>query len=229
MKSATLDNGLQVVAVLHHEQPIVSMRMIVRSGAALDPRGKAGLADLAASLLDQGTTTRTANEMNDLIDFIGGEMGAGAGTDLTFVNVVVMKDSFDTGLRLLSDMARHPAFALEEIERKRRQTLSALQVNFEDPGFIADAVFDRLVYGFHPYGLPQSGTPESLASITRDDLVAYHRQNFVANNAILAIVGDVTAEEAFESVRKSSATGSAVRSSIRSSSRRPRRHAAWSW
>ena len=56
----TLDNGLQVVAVLHHEQPVVSMRMIVRAGAAIDPRGKAGLADLAASLLDQGTTTRTA-------------------------------------------------------------------------------------------------------------------------------------------------------------------------
>src|SRR5262249_45709158 len=97
----TLDNGLQVVAVLHHEQPMVSMRMIVRAGAALDPPGKAGLADLAASLLDQGTTTRTANQMNDLIDFIGGEMGAGAGTDLTFVNVVVMKDSFETGLDLL--------------------------------------------------------------------------------------------------------------------------------
>ena len=198
----TLENGLQVVAVLHHEQPMVSMRMIVRAGAALDPRGKAGLADLAASLLDQGTTTRTANEMNDLIDFIGGEMGAGAGTDLTFVNVVVMKDSFETGLRLLSDMARHPAFAPDEIERKRRQTLSTLQVNFEDPGFVADSVFDRLVYGFHPYGLPQSGTPETLASITREDLLAYHRQNFVANNAILAIVGDVTAEEAFDGVKK---------------------------
>src|SRR5262245_22994019 len=198
----TLDNGLQVVAVLHHEQPIVSMRMIVRAGAAQDPRGKAGLADLAASLLDQGTTTRTANEMHDLIDFIGGEMGAGAGTDLTFVNVVVMKDSFETGLQLLSDMARHPAFAPEEVERKRRQTLSGLQVNLEDPGFIADAVFDRLVYGFHPYGLPQSGTPATLASITRDDLIAYHRQNFVANNAILAIVGDVTADEAFDGVKK---------------------------
>jgi zinc protease len=198
----TLDNGLQVVAVLHHEQPVVSMRMIVRAGAALDPRGKGGLADLAASLLDQGTTTRTANQMNDLIDFIGGEMGAGAGSDLTFVNVVVMKDSFETGLRLLSDMARHPAFAPEEIERKRRQTLSTLQVSFEDPGFVADAVFDRLVYGFHPYGLPQSGTPETLSSITRDDLLAYHRQNFVANNAILAIVGDVTADEAFEGVTK---------------------------
>jgi zinc protease len=197
----TLENGLQVVAVLHHEQPAVSMRMIVRAGAALDPRGKAGLADLTASLLDQGTTSMTANEMNDLIDFVGGEMGAGAGTDLTFVNVIVMKDSFETGLKLLSDMARHPAFAPQEIERKRRRTLSTLQVNFEDPGFIADSVFDRLVYGFHPYGLPQSGTPESLSSISRDDLVNFHRQNFVPNNAILAIVGDVTAEEAFEGVK----------------------------
>src|SRR5258705_8238561 len=80
--------------------------------------------------------------------------------------------------------------------------MSTLQVNFEDPGFVADSVFDRLVYGFHPCGLPQSGTPETLASITRADLVGYHERNFVPNNAILAIVGDVTAEEAFDGVTK---------------------------
>jgi len=148
----TLENGLQVVAVLHHEQPVVSMRMIVRAGAALDPRGKAGLANLAAALLDQGTTTQSASEVNRAIDFIGGAMGAGAGTDLTFVNMVVMKDSFDVGLRMLSDMARNPGFANEEIERQRQQALSGLRVNFQDPEFVADAVFDRLVYGFHPYG-----------------------------------------------------------------------------
>src|SRR4029078_3332527 len=72
----TLPNGLQVMAVLHHEQPVVSMRMIVRAGAAQDPRDKLGLADLAASLLDQGTTTKSAKEVNDEIDFIGGAMGA---------------------------------------------------------------------------------------------------------------------------------------------------------
>jgi zinc protease len=198
----TLDNGLRVVAILHHEQPVVSMRMIVRAGTSLDPRGKAGLADLAASLLDQGTTGRSASEVHDAIDFIGGAMGAGAGTDLTYMNVVVMKDSFEVGLRMLSDVARDPAFAPEEIERKRRQTLSALQVSLEDPSFVADAVFDRLVYGFHPYGLPQSRTPETLAAITRDDLLAYHARHFVPNNAILAIVGDVTADEAFDHARK---------------------------
>src|SRR6185436_18180050 len=113
----------------------------------------------------------------------------GAGTDLTFVNTIVMKDSFEAGLRMLSDIVRQPAFAPEEIERQRQQMLSSLQVSFEDPEFIADAVFNRLVYGFHPYGLPESGTPQTLSAITRDDLLAFHRQNFVPNNAILAIVG----------------------------------------
>ena len=123
-------------------------------------------------------------------------------TKLSFVNAVVMKDSFETGLRLLSDIARRPTFAAEEIERQRQQMLSSLQVSFEDPGFIADAVFRRLVYGFHPYGMPQSGTPQTLAAITRDDLVAFHRRNFVPNNALLAIVGDVSDQEAFDAVRK---------------------------
>ncbi len=198
----TLPNGLQVVTVLHHEQPFVSMRMIVRAGSALDPKGKLGLANVAASLLDQGTTTKSAREMNEEVDFIGGEVSAGAGADLTFINMVVMKDSFEIGLRMLSDMARHPAFAQEEIERQRQQMLSSLQVSVEDPAFVADAVFDRLVYGFHPYGMPEAGTPATLAAITRDDLVAFHHRNFVANNAILAVVGDVTADEAFEGVAR---------------------------
>jgi zinc protease len=197
-----LPNGLQVVAVLHHEQPIVSMRMLVRAGGALDPKDKFGLADLTAALLTQGTETQSATELNEAIDFIGGGMGAGAGTDLSSVSMIVMKDSFDLGLRMLSDIARRPAFAPAEIERQRQQILSSLQVSLESPEFIADAVFRRLVYGFHPYAWPQSGTPDTLARITRDDLVAFHRRHFVPNNAILAIVGDVTADEAFAGVTK---------------------------
>ena len=198
----TLDNGLRVVAVLHHEQPVVSIRMIVRAGAAQDPRDRVGLASMAASLLDQGTVTKSAKQMNDEVDFMGGEMSAGAGSDLTFLNVVVMKDGYEQGLRILSDMARRPAFADEEIERQRQQALSTLRVNFDSPEFVANAVFDRLVYGFHPYGLPQDGTSQSLASITRADLVAFHERFFVPNNAILAVVGDVSVDEAFATVQK---------------------------
>src|SRR5207237_1131961 len=93
-------------------------------------------------------------------------------------------------------------FAPEEIERQKDQILSSIRVNADDPGYIADVVFDRLVYGFHPYGLPGSGTEESLTSLTRDDLQAFHRQYFVPNNMILAIVGDVTSDEAFAAAQR---------------------------
>jgi zinc protease len=193
----TLANGLQVIAVSHHEQPAVSLRLIVRAGGTQDPDDKPGVAALAAALLDQGTTTRDAEQIASSIDSIGGAIGTGAGSDLTFINAVVMKDSLAFALDLVSDVARNPRFAPEEIDRQKQQMLSGLKVSYEDPDYIAAVVFDRLVYGFHPYGRPDSGTPRSIYSITRDDLVAFHKGYFSANNAILAIVGDVTAEEAF--------------------------------
>ncbi len=193
----TLANGLQVIAVSHHEQPAVSLRLIVRAGAAQDPENRPGVASLAATLLDQGTTSKSAEQIADAIDSIGGALGTGAGSDLTFINAVVMKDSLNVGLDLVSDVVQHPAFAAEEIERQRQQMLSGLRVSYEDPEYLANMVFDRLVYGFHPYGKPQTGTPSTLSAIERDDLVAFHKKWFGANNAILAIVGDVKPEEAF--------------------------------
>ncbi len=193
----TLSNGLQVIAVSHHEQPAVSLRLIIRAGGSQDPADKPGVAALAAALLDQGTTTRNAETIATTIDSVGGAVGAGSGSDLTFINSVVMKDSFNLALDLVADIARNPAFAPEEIERQKQQVYSGLKVSYEDPDYIAGVVFDRLVYGFHPYGRPDSGTAQSIASITRDDLVAFHKTWFGANNSILAIVGDVTPDEMF--------------------------------
>jgi zinc protease len=193
----TLANGLQVIAVAHHEQPVVSLRLIVRAGGAQDPESKGGVATLVAALLDQGTTTKNAEQIASSIDSIGGLMGTGSGSDLTFVQAIVMKDSLGVGLDLISDVTRNPKFDAEEVERQRQQILSGLKVGYEDPDYIAGMVFDRLVYGFHPYGRPDSGTPESIQKITRDDLMAFHKAWFGANNAILAIVGDVTHDEAF--------------------------------
>jgi zinc protease len=198
----TLPNGLQVVAVSHHEQPAVSLRLLIRAGGSQDPASKPGVAYVAASLLDQGTTTKSAEQIASTIDSIGGAIGAGAGSDITFINAAVMKDSLALALDLVSDLARHPAFAPEEIERQRQQILSGLKVSYDDPDYLAGVVVDRLVFGFHPYGKPDSGTPESVAAVTRDDLLAFHKQWFGANNAILAIVGDVTPDEAFSGAER---------------------------
>lgn len=197
-----LDNGLQVVIVSHHEQPSVSLRMIVRAGAAQDPKGKMGVAMMTATLLDQGAGDRSAAEVADTIDFIGGILGSGAGTDLTYVSAIVLKDSLALGLELMADAVRRPRFAQEELDRQRQQALSGMKVSAEDPDAVANRVIDRLIYGFHPYGLPGNGTVESLSAITREDLAEFHRQYYVPNNAILAVVGDVTAEEAMAGVKK---------------------------
>src|SRR4051812_24809425 len=97
----TPPNGLRGGALSHQEQPVVSMRLLVGAGSSVDPKGKTGLAHLTASLLDQGTTTASAGELNDAIDFIGGGIGAGAATDLSYVSMLVMKDSVDRGMQML--------------------------------------------------------------------------------------------------------------------------------
>jgi zinc protease len=193
----TLANGLQVIAVSHHEQPAVSLRLIVRAGGAQDPAAKPGVATMVAALLDQGTTTRSAEQIASAIDSIGGALGTGSSRDLSSVSAVVMKDSLNLALDMVSDVARNPAFAEEELDRQRQQFQSGLKVSYDDPDYLAGVVFDRLVYGFHPYGRPDAGTPTSVAAITRDDLVTFHKAWFGANNAILAIVGDVSSDEAF--------------------------------
>ena len=198
----TLSNGLQVLVVLHHEQPSVYFRLLVRAGAVQEPANKPGVASFVASLLNQGTTTKSSGQIATLVDSAGGLLGTGSLSELSYVNGAVIKDQVDLILATASDLVRNPAFAPEEIERQRNQMYSALKVGYDDPDYVADMVFERLVYGFHPYGRPNQGTPESIAKITREDLVAYHRTWFVPNNALLAIVGDLTAAEAFAAAEK---------------------------
>lgn len=197
-----LSNGMQVVLVSQNEQPAISVRMIIRAGAAHDPKGKPGLAMLTATLLDQGAGKRSAEQIAETIDFIGGVLGTGAGSDLSFVNAVVMKDSYEIALDLLADVVQRPTFAPDEIERQRAQALSALRVAAEDPESVAERVIDRLIYGFHPYGMPGGGTPESLAGLTRADFVEFHKNYFVPNNALLAVVGDISAADAMAGLEK---------------------------
>ena len=172
--------------------------MLVRAGVRRRTRqARPASPAWLAPLLDQGTTTKSAEQIADQIDFIGGALGAGSGSDLSFVNVVVMKDSFGVAMDLLSDVVRNPAFAAEEIERQKQQTMSSLQVSAEDPDYVAGALFDRLVYGFHPVRPARTAARRRRwPRITRADLQAYHQRNFVPNNMILAIVGDITSEEA---------------------------------
>ncbi|HUK54585.1 MAG TPA: insulinase family protein [Candidatus Binatia bacterium] len=184
-------------------QPVVTVDLLIpNAGAFFDPPGKPGVAALVAALLPEGTRRRSAREIAEAIDFVGGSLSTTAESDATSVVVTVVKRDFPLAMDLLSDIVLHPALSAEELERKRRQALSNLEVGYADAAYLAQVTAARALFGLHPYGLPEDGTPESLRAIRRDDLVEFQKSRFVPQGALLAISGDVTPEEAFAAAEK---------------------------
>jgi len=201
IRKATLDNGLKVIVIEHHELPVVAFRLVIKSGSSVDPPGKAGLADFTARLLRKGTKTRSATQIAEEIDFVGGSLSAGADRDASFVSSRVLVKHFDVGLDLLSDVVLNPTFTEDEIERLRKQTLAGIKQKKDDPESVAEDKFREFLFGDHPYGQPVEGTEESISAITREDVVQFHRKYYVPNNAILAVVGDVKGDEVLKKVK----------------------------
>jgi zinc protease len=202
MEEKILDNGLTVVAIENHELPTVSMSMIIRSGSAFDPAGKAGLANFTADMLRKGTKNRTAVQISEEIDFVGGNLGASADRDAVDVSCGVLLKHFDTGLDLLSDIILRPAFGSEEIERLRNQTLSGIIQSKDDPNTLNVNGFNELLFGDHPYGHPMVGTEKSVAAITRDDISKFYADFFHPNNTFLVVAGDIDPALVFEKASK---------------------------
>jgi len=198
-----LANGLEVFVIASHRQPAVTMTLLIPSaGTFFDPPGRSGLASLAAALLPEGTTNRSAQEIAEAIDFVGGAINTGAEGDATNVSITVVKKDFPLAMDLLSDIVLHPRFDLQEIERKRQQTLSNLEVESADPAYLSQAVGARALYGLHPYGLPEEGTRDSVKGVSRDDLREFQKARYVPQGSFLSIAGDVTPDEAFAAAEK---------------------------
>jgi zinc protease len=199
----TLANGLRVYVVTDHGEPAVAVRLLMTSaGTVKDPRGMPGVAAMTANMLTQGTEKRSAKEIAEAIDFIGGSLEASAGTDATNVSLDVVKKDLPTGLDLMSDVVLHPAFRAEELERQRQQLLSSLTVQYSDPDFLASAAFSRVVYGASPYGLPAEGTPDTIKKLDPRALAMFHDADYAPNQALLGFSGDITPEEAFAAAEK---------------------------
>ena len=199
----TLENGLRVYVVSDNEQPMVTVSVVLLgAGSINDPAGKPGVANVTADLLTQGTPSRSAQQIAQAIDFVGGALRANADNDGVTVVASVVKKDFNLAMDLVSDILLHPAFIKEELGRRRQQALSNLQVQYSDPGYVAGVLLNRIVYGQHPYGLPGSGTPGSLQKIGREDLVHFWRDRFTPDQALLAFAGDVSPETAFAAADK---------------------------
>jgi zinc protease len=199
----TLANGLRVFVVTSSSEPAIGIQLLMTSaGSVNDPQGKPGVASMAASLLTQGTGKRTAQQIAESIDFVGGSLSATAADDDTIVGSSVVKKDFDLAMDLLSDVVLRASFQDDEIARQKQQLLSNLRVSYDDADYLASAVFERAVYGQHPYGLPTEGTPISIQAMTRQDIVQFRDSYYTPGTALLAFSGDISPEAAFAAAEK---------------------------
>ena len=186
-----LSNGLELRVVERRELPIVTVNLVVKSGETLAPRGKEGLASLAASLLEEGTASRTTMQLAGELAEIGSTIEATGGLESTTISLTTLSRHLDRGLDLFADVVRNPSFPEKELDRLKLERLSHLKARADDPEETAGAIFPRLIYGpDYPYGRPDLGTPGSVTSITREDVVSFMRRIMVPGNAALVVVGD---------------------------------------
>ena len=192
VKEKLLGNGLMVAVVERRSVPIVTVQLLVKNGASSEPTEKAGLANLTASMLTKGTKTRTATQIAEEIEFLGGSISNGAGWNNSSVSVTVTSDKLEQAMAILADVVLNPNFDEKELELLKSQTLDGLTYNLKQPGFLGGYVASKYSYGEHPAG----GTPASLASITREDVSKFHLSLYAPDQSVVIFAGDVTADAA---------------------------------
>lgn len=190
-----LPNGLTVLHVERHNLPIITVSLLIKASPFNEPLEKAGLANLTAELLTEGTKTRKASEISEEIEFIGASIDSSAESDFTTVNMSVLKKDVDKGFEIFSDILINPVFAEDEIKRKKEMIIGSLRQSEEDPSFVANRTFRKALYGDHPYGRQITGTEDTIKKITREDLVKFHRNYYRPNNSVLSVVGNITDTE----------------------------------
>jgi zinc protease len=192
-KEFKLPNGMQVYLVEQHELPVLTAQLEVLNGSEANPADRAGLASFTAQVMNEGTDRRTAGQLADDIAQIGASLNAGSSADASTVTGGGLTKNADKLFELLSDVALHPAFREEEIERVRKRRMTTLLQQSDNPGILANRVFVHEVYGDKsPYGFLETGTPESTTATTRDDMMKFYRSGFAPQASALVVAGDVT-------------------------------------
>ena len=196
VQERTLPNGLRLLVVEHHELPLMDVALVVGTGGEADPARHTGLAGFTASLLTEGTTSRSALQIADQEAFLGISLDATSGWDASTLSLHAPTAVMDSALALFADVALHPTFPAQELERLRKERLTDLLQLRDRPSAIANRAFSSILFGQeHPYGRPLSGTETSVKNMTRGDLRTFFGRYYRPNNATLIVVGDVQPDD----------------------------------
>lgn len=192
-KRFKLKNGLEVILAEFHDLPLVDLNLFVKSGGGANPVELAGLSEMTANMLDEGTATRTALQIAEETASLGASLATGSSWDASTVTLGTLAKNFDAGLAIWADVLLNPRFEEREFTRVRDNVLTAIARRKDSPPTVASLALARVLYGAkHPYGWPQSGVEETLKKLKPADLKAFYETNYRPNNAVLIAAGDIT-------------------------------------
>jgi zinc protease len=192
----TLKNGLKVLLVEDSSLPVLSINLVTRSGGETNPAGKPGLASFTAGMLTEGTATRSATQLAEDSERIGTRLSSASSMDGTTTGISVLTNNTHAALALLSDVVLHPAFNPPDLERVRHQRMVAIQQESDQPQAIALRVGPHLLYGDQPYGFTNTGTVDSIQSVTREQMLAFWSQRYGPQDSALILSGDIKEKDA---------------------------------
>ena len=195
VQKTELDNGITLLVKEDHTIPIVAVHAMFLGGVRFEDESKSGVSNFMADMLIKGTKTRTAQQIAEEMESVGGSVDSFSGNNSFGASVNVLKRDFDKGLDMLSDVLTNPTFSEEEMEKKRTEILAAIKQQEDSPFSLAGKLLRQTLFKQHPYRFQTTGTIESVESMKRDDLTEFHQKYCIPNNMVLAIFGDVDSAE----------------------------------
>ena len=195
IQEVTSPGGINAWLVEAHDIPFTALEIRFKGGASLDPAGKRGVTNLMMGLLEEGAADRDARAFARDRDALAATYGFSTSTDSLSVSARFLTENRDEAVELLRDALITPRFDEDAIDRVRQQVLASIRSDYKDPNTIAARQFMTLAYGDHPYGASMDGTEDSVATITRDDLIAAKAATMALDRVYVSAVGDITAEE----------------------------------
>jgi len=198
LQRTTLSNGLKIIFAERKSIPVVNFNLMFDAGYASDQFAAPGTAALAMNMIDEGTATRNALQISEELANLGANLSTGSNLDMSNLSMSALKSNLDASLALYADVLLHPSFPNEDFERLQKQTIAGIQREKTQPVQMGLRVLPNLLYGKnHAYSIPftGSGTEESVAKMTREDMVKFYQTWIKPNHATLVIAGDITLAE----------------------------------
>lgn len=194
--------GITLLVKENRNIPIVSMNAIFLGGVRFENENNNGICKFMNDMMIKGTKNRSAQQIAEELESIGGDISTLSGNNSFSISVSVLKRDFDKGLDILADVIMNPSFDQNEIEKKRKEFLAAIKQQEDDPFSLAGKLFRQTIFKTHPYRFTTIGSIETISKIKRDDLVEFYQRYCLPNNMVLAIFGDIDANEVYTKVEK---------------------------